>query len=129
MLRLTNSPVTPAMGTVASATERATMVNPFKSHIAAPAKCPSCAGDVFVPMLKAYRYAGEVREHAGTVADCAQCGLRLTLMRDGRVLRLAQASAPRQPDAPPAQAGGHETGRPGWLDPDMVTLPTHAGGF
>ena len=101
---------------------------PWSSTIRTPAKCPSCAGDVFVPMLKAYRYAGEVREHAGTVADCAQCGLRLTLMRDGRVLRLASPAQSRAPEPPrDAQPGGHETGRPGWLDPDMVTLLPHAG--
>lgn len=95
--------------------------------IAAPAACPSCGGSVWVPMLRAYRYAGSAREHAGDVADCAACGCRCTLMRDGMVLRLGRA-AQAQPPAADARAqaepGGYGTGRPGWLDPDMVTLDT-----
>lgn len=103
----------------------------FSPRIAAPAACPSCAGTVWVPMLKAYRYAGSAREHAGDVADCAACGCRCTLLRDGRVLRLGGARAGSGPaqagSAAAVPTGGYGTGGPGWLDPDMVTLDTHAG--
>ena len=50
-------------------------------------------------------------------------------MRDGSVLRAGgQPQAARREEAgAQAAPGGQETGRPGWLDPDMVTLDTHPG--
>jgi hypothetical protein len=106
------------------------MLGLTRSSISRPAECPACRGDVFVPMLRAYRYAGARRERAGDVAQCAACGCAVTLLRDGRVLRAAGAAsaAPARADrAPGAAPGGTGRSGPGWLDPDM-TDPTHDGG-
>jgi hypothetical protein len=101
----------------------------FGKRIARPASCPACGGEVWAPALKAYRYAGQVREHAGDVADCVACGCRCTLLREGGLVRFggARPAAAERPEA--AAPGGHGTGRAGWLDPDMVTLDTPAGGL
>ena len=96
-------------------------------RIAAPAVCPSCGGNVWLPALKAYRYAGSAREHVGDLCECATCGCRCTLLRDGGLVRLGRAPQAAQAGSAGAQAGGHGTGGPGWLDPDMVTLDTPTG--
>ena len=92
-----------------------------------PVECPSCRGDVWVPQLRAYRYAAGRREHAGDVAQCAACGCVVTLLRDGGVVRMAGARAAAARPAEARPPGGQATGRPGELDPDMVTLDAQWG--
>ena len=58
-----------------------------RKGIVKPAECPVCQGDVLMPSLKAYRYAGEEREHVGDVCDCVACGTRVTVLFTGQVVR------------------------------------------
>ena len=59
----------------------------WKKPIVKPAECPACGGDVLMPAMKAYRYAGGEREHVGDVCDCVGCGTRLTVLFVGGVVR------------------------------------------
>ena len=58
-----------------------------RKPIVKPAECPACGGDVLMPAMKAYRYAGVEREHVGDVCDCVGCGTRLTVLFVGGVVR------------------------------------------
>lgn len=104
---------------------------PWQVQLAAPARCPACGCDVGVPMLRAYRQAGSVREAAGTVTECAACGSRYTVLREGGVLRFGgqRVAEARAASAAGAAPGGHGTSGPGGLDPDMVTFDTPASLF
>lgn len=62
-----------------------------KKPILKPAECPACGGDVLVPTLKAFRYAGSDREHVGDVCDCSACGTRVTVLFAGGVVRYRPA--------------------------------------
>ena len=94
-----------------------------KRPLAKLAECPSCACDVGVRVAVAYRQAGGQADKAGVVTECVRCGCRYTALADGRVI--AFRATVRAPEAQGGgQPGGQATGGPGWLDDDMVTLPT-----
>lgn len=97
-------------------------------RIVRPVACPDCRCDVWVPQLRAYRYAANApRVAAGDVAQCARCGYVAVLLEDGSVLRVANARPVAQPENVAPAPGGTGRSGPGWLDPDMAD-PTHEGG-
>lgn len=98
--------------------------NLFKRNsLAQLAVCPSCACDVFVRVLVAYRMAGERREQAGDVCECVQCGQRVTVLTSGGIITYGRRQAVQ---AAPVRAGGQAPGGEGTegggsLFGDMVT--------
>jgi len=87
------------------------------------AACPSCACEVAVEVMVAYRHAGQVRERAGVVCECVRCGARYTVLDAGGAITYGrrQAVAQAQPRAGGQVPGGEGTEGGGSLFGDMVT--------
>lgn len=100
----------------------------WSAPIVAPAQCPNCQCDIAIPLMRATRTAGRRTEAVGRVCDCVRCGCRYTALYAGGVVALdGRAAMAARPEPVAATPGGHGTGRPGWLDSDMVTLDTPTG--
>ena len=87
------------------------------------AECPSCACEVAVEVLIAWKHAGQERERAGVVCECVRCGARYTVLDAGGAIAYGRRQAVQ---AAPARAGGQVPGGEGTegggsLFGDMVT--------
>lgn len=99
----------------------------FGPKLAAPVKCPSCGSEHGLELFESKRRAGRHVEATGKVTDCCECACRYTRLYAGGVIRFGGARQPLAATDAGGPTGGHGTGRPGGLDPDMVTFDTQLG--
>ena len=101
-----------------------------RAPLAQLAVCPSCACDVAVEVMVAWKHAGQERERAGVVCECVRCGARYTVLDNGGAIAYGRNRAPvgvaHDSVAVNGRAGGRMPGGEGTegggsLFGDMVT--------
>ena len=101
-----------------------------RAPLAQIAVCPSCACEVAVEVLIAWKHAGQERERAGVVCECVRCGARYTVLDNGGAIAYGRnrvatgqnlATARAGTDRVAGMPGGEGTEGGGSLFGDMVT--------